>query len=436
MTQYARPNSTVAAGTWTASTGTLHGATSDESNATWIRSLSTTTDYVTLGLGSVTDPASSADHVLKVRVQGVGSGGPERFSLDLLQGATVIAAPFSSQTAPRGTWTELSYTLIAVEADAITDYTALRVRITPATLRAGESVQVSEVWLEVPDNASTLTVADLSGSPTVDAVVLTGTHILTVADARAPGTVDAVVLDQQGAELTVADVSATTDITPRILADTDGEQLTDTDSELLTDDPLELAQSPPSGGTISGINDWSVTTTVDNVDLTGTHILTVADARAPATVDGGLDVVVVFEISQFDGGGWDVSPTIDNVDLTGLHYLVVQDVGAGATVDALDIGTTLQVADARAPATTDNTPLAVGITVADARTIGRVRNLTVDQVYNLGMDDMSVTATFEGALTIDQFFTGKVGLTLDTRSLTLTLDTRSLTLTVDTRTGG
>ena len=435
MTQFARPDATITAASWTASATTLHGDTSDQSNATYMTGGSSA-GTVELNLGNVTDPASSADHVIYIRVQGTGTGGPERFSLSLLQGATVIAAPFSAQSAPRGTWTEYSYTLIGTEADAITDYTDLRVQVTPSGLKSGETVLVSEVWLQVPDNTANLVPADVSGVPTVDAVTLSQTHILTVADVAVTASADAPVITQSGVDLVVANVSAVTDVMPRHMVDTDGTLLLDTDSNQISADSIDLAQSGGAEGSVIP-NDARAAASADNVTLTQTHNITVADASAAATVDGDLDVVVTFEISQFDGGGWSVAPTADNVTLVQTHILTVADVSAAPTADAVVIGDTLQVADVSAVATADGGAL-VGpvLVVADARTIGRIRNLEVDQVFNLSVSDMSAAATFEGDILLEQFFSGVVGLTLDTRTLTLTLDDRTLTLTIDTRTGG
>lgn len=149
MVQIARPNATNSAGGWTAG-GTLHGDTSDQSDSTYATgdSADTTMD---VNLNSITDPVSSSGHVLRIRAQASGGGGgPERFDAGLYQnGSQVVFA--SGIVASRGSWTTHQYPLTAEQADSITNYGDLEVRVTINTLAAGETILVSNIEFEVPD---------------------------------------------------------------------------------------------------------------------------------------------------------------------------------------------------------------------------------------------------------------------------------------------
>lgn len=436
MTQFLRPDATITTGGWAASSTTLHGDTSDQSDATYIIGGSGDTG-VELSLDSGVDPSSSANHTVVLRLQSSGTGGPEKFDAVLLQGSTTIAAPFSRQSITRGAWTEYSYTLIAFEADSITDYTDLRVRITPDGLKSGETIWLSEASLQVPENVSSLTVQDAGAPSTIAAVELDQTHLLTIADLSAQTSIGAVVIAELGVDLTVANMSAVADVTPRALADSDGASINDSDGNAINAESLNLAQSGGAVGTVAP-NDASGSATADNVTLTQTHNITVADASAGVTIDGDLDVVVTFEVSQLPGGGINAAPTIENVAITQTHILAVDDVSASPTADIVTIGDTLQgVSDWAVVPTIEDGPLtSVSLTVADMVTIGRTRNVEIAEVANLVPSDMAVVATIEGSISIEQFFSGVVSLELASRDLGLTLNSRSLGLTLRERTDG
>src|SRR5512139_3656109 len=156
MTQTARPASTISAGGWTSSSGgTLHGDQSDNSDTTYGRCSSTATTEELL-LASLSDPNSSSSHVVTVRARATGSSGGEKLSAYLYQGSTLVATLFSASTITRNSWNNYTYTLTAAEADAITNYADLRVRCTKATLGAGEYLDVSDTWINVPDASVTL----------------------------------------------------------------------------------------------------------------------------------------------------------------------------------------------------------------------------------------------------------------------------------------
>ncbi len=154
MTQYARPDSDISATNWTGAYTAIDEETPNDSDYITGSDSANGTDEV--GLSNVTDPASSADHVIKFRARQSGTPGHQRYlDVSLVQGSTVIAS-HATVTLDGSTWTDYSKTLSSAEADAITDYTDLRLHITssgdvgtPAGSR--RSVYVSWVVFEVPD---------------------------------------------------------------------------------------------------------------------------------------------------------------------------------------------------------------------------------------------------------------------------------------------
>ena len=121
--QLLRPTSDISPGAWTASSGSDLFAMLDEttaSDADYITTSSASSSEVAFGTGL--DPLSSAGHTIRFRAQGTGG-----LTVTLLQGATTIATYTPTITASYALY---SYTLSGAEADAISDYTALRLRFT------------------------------------------------------------------------------------------------------------------------------------------------------------------------------------------------------------------------------------------------------------------------------------------------------------------
>lgn len=138
MAQFLRPDADTTIGNFTTQAGgtTNLYQTIDESSADdgdYVRSpTSPASEVYVCRLSDVTDPVSSANHVMRMRTA-VDQASQE--SLDFTQQlrmtyvsegsqGTLIAS--QSRTAVTSTtFTDSSYTLSAAEADAITDYTAL-----------------------------------------------------------------------------------------------------------------------------------------------------------------------------------------------------------------------------------------------------------------------------------------------------------------------
>ena len=132
MAQFGRPSADTVRTAWTDQGGgtTNIYTTIDEtvaSDADYIKTAAPpgTNEYETL-LKSLTDPVSSTGHIMRWRRRKQPASGSAQINLTvrLLQGGTQIVS--RADTDIPGTFTDSSYTLSAGEADAITDYTDLR----------------------------------------------------------------------------------------------------------------------------------------------------------------------------------------------------------------------------------------------------------------------------------------------------------------------
>lgn len=138
MPQFARPDATTVIGNYTDQGGgtvNIH-LTIDEavaSDADYIRSpAAPINEACAFSLSDVTDPASSAGHIMRMRTAtDLAAQQAIDFTQQLRQGyvseasqGTLIAS--QSRTAVTSTtFTDSAYTLSAAEADAITDYNGL-----------------------------------------------------------------------------------------------------------------------------------------------------------------------------------------------------------------------------------------------------------------------------------------------------------------------
>ncbi len=124
-----------------------------------------TDDVLEVHLGDPTDPAVNTGHIFRYRWATVdggvlsGDGTSVTQAYVLVQGTTLITGATANQhTTNSATFSAVSVTLTGTEADAITDYTDLRLRITASggggspTDRRGAACSFAE--FEVPDAAS------------------------------------------------------------------------------------------------------------------------------------------------------------------------------------------------------------------------------------------------------------------------------------------
>lgn len=138
MAQFARPDADTTLGNYQEDDGTttdifdqIDEASADD--ADYIRSpVSPVNEVYVCRLSDVTDPVSSANHVIRMRTS---CDQDAQETLDFTQQlrmtyvnegspGTLIASQ-SRNTVSSTTWTTSTYTLSGAEADAITDYTAL-----------------------------------------------------------------------------------------------------------------------------------------------------------------------------------------------------------------------------------------------------------------------------------------------------------------------
>lgn len=137
MAQFARPDADVTVTGWVEDDDTSVNMW-DEIN----ESVASDTDYVKsptppgsneyeAGLTDVTDPVASTGHIMRWRRRApVASGAAINLTVRLLQTTTQIKS-VADNSIP-STFTDTSATLSGGEADAITDYTALRMEFVAA----------------------------------------------------------------------------------------------------------------------------------------------------------------------------------------------------------------------------------------------------------------------------------------------------------------
>lgn len=138
MPQFARPSADTVRTGWTDQAGgttnvyaTIDEASADDADYVKTPTPPGTNEFETL-LTAVTDPVSSTGHVMRWRRRKQPASGSAQVNLTvrLMQGATQIASV--ADTNLPGTFTDTSYTLSGAEADAITDYSDLRLEFVAA----------------------------------------------------------------------------------------------------------------------------------------------------------------------------------------------------------------------------------------------------------------------------------------------------------------
>ena len=148
--QYARPSSDIEnPGGWT--TEPLWDKIEEEpfDDVDYLISPKTATgDSFTIGLSGVTDPEIHTGHIIRIRAK---TGVTGTFKYELMQGAVVIKD--SGDVVLTTEFAEYNMTLSEAEAAEITDYTALRVRVTAITTKKNQRQNVSWIRVDVPDLA-------------------------------------------------------------------------------------------------------------------------------------------------------------------------------------------------------------------------------------------------------------------------------------------
>jgi hypothetical protein len=202
MTQYALPASDISKTSWTQLAGDNDGDAFDELDegfgagrgsgsgpddaaTVWqTDATNSVTRTIECALAAITDPGVATGHIIRARIAKSATGPATlEYVLSLYQGTTLIASsPSTAHDAT--TYATLEYTLSEAEAAAITDYTALRLRLV-GTLGAGNNrrARVSTLEFECPNAGGSvaLTVADASHGHAAEAPALTQHNILAVA---------------------------------------------------------------------------------------------------------------------------------------------------------------------------------------------------------------------------------------------------------------
>lgn len=133
MAQFARPDSDIAVNSFLNEFGTttlwssLDEVSPSDTDYVGSEFIQTQVQFE-CGLSDITDPASSAGHIIRFQYQiAFFNGSSSGFDVILMQGATPIATA-SILDPSTGVWLDGSLTLSGAEADAITDYSDLRLR--------------------------------------------------------------------------------------------------------------------------------------------------------------------------------------------------------------------------------------------------------------------------------------------------------------------
>lgn len=160
MTQYARPDSDVSDGSFLNASGNntnLYQSIDESSASDSDYVISTDSGYsadnMTVGLSNVTDPENAANHVVRYRAKGdagMGMGGSvPSLTVALLEGTTQRASSTNGSVAT--SFTDYNFSLSTSEANAISDYTDLRLKFTRAAAGSGPSITISQAYFECDD---------------------------------------------------------------------------------------------------------------------------------------------------------------------------------------------------------------------------------------------------------------------------------------------
>lgn len=184
--QFARPVSLISNTGWVASSGTelwdmLDESIPDDAGTavfTPAPPLASPGNAFTVGLSPVTDPLSSTGHVIHIRGRKPQAGKRIDGTVELVDGSTVIATLTIANLASV-TWTDYSYTLSAAQADAIVQYSALRLRVTLWSTGTGTNRKgsITQAYLETPShmviktNTTTTITADIPDPSSVGQAV-------------------------------------------------------------------------------------------------------------------------------------------------------------------------------------------------------------------------------------------------------------------------
>lgn len=151
MTQFLNAASIVASGSWQ---NTTIGNLAADDNAYCVSEVQNNAPSTTfeVALDAGTDPAVSTGHVIRCIWKADTGGGANADPIcELVQGSTIIATLTGANVVT--TEVEATYTLTGTEADSITDYTDLRLRLRTSNHRREFWVELAR--FEIPDASGT-----------------------------------------------------------------------------------------------------------------------------------------------------------------------------------------------------------------------------------------------------------------------------------------
>lgn len=145
--QSAAPTSTIAAGNWSIGGGaaSLHAALADDNDSTTITTGETITTTARFGLAALTDPGDGTGHVIRIRA--LSSDGSGTIQVALFEGASERKAA-TSIGALSTVATAYAVTLTEAEANAITSYASLELRIL-GSATALQSITVTRARFDI-----------------------------------------------------------------------------------------------------------------------------------------------------------------------------------------------------------------------------------------------------------------------------------------------
>ena len=157
MAQISKPDADITDGGWIRSdNGTntnLYQLVSDGTTTYIYDSSFGSPSPCTLGLENLTDPSSASDHTISV--SGRYQSSSSNIIFQLFEGATFRGGATGTLT---NSFANYSYTLTSAEADAISDYTNLRIKLSAS--QGFSQVQISHAQFSVPDAGGGVEVAD------------------------------------------------------------------------------------------------------------------------------------------------------------------------------------------------------------------------------------------------------------------------------------
>ncbi len=167
MAQFARPSSDIVTSPWTTTPlwSDIDDGASPDGTVILSDSSPDSTEPFAVELSDVTDPSSSTGHIIRCHwAKNSNGGGAHRGQAELRQGYVsegsqgTLIATLTGAAIDTTTLTTQTYTLSAAEADNITDYSDLQLRVwaEKSNGTTGNRVwKIDYVELEVPDAGST-----------------------------------------------------------------------------------------------------------------------------------------------------------------------------------------------------------------------------------------------------------------------------------------